>query len=75
MKPLGFTLKGFTLTVQEIESIHESMNRPKIEFIAYIYILLQISKIFVLFDLILYIPSTIFQLNRDGSSWVEPVLS
>ena len=27
-----------------------------------------------LFDLILYIPSTIFQLNREGSSWVEPVL-
>ena len=23
-----------------------------------------------LFDLILYVPSTIFQLNRDGSSWV-----
>ena len=32
-------------------------------------------NIFVLFDLILYVPSTIFQLNRDGSSWVEPVLS
>ena len=30
---------------------------------------------FCLFDLILYIPSTIFQLNRDESSWVEPVLS
>ena len=29
---------------------------------------------FVLFDLILYVPSTIFQLNRDGSSCVEPVL-
>ena len=28
-----------------------------------------------LFDFILYIQSTIFQLNRDGSSWVEPVLS
>ena len=28
-----------------------------------------------LFDLILYIPSTIFQLCKDGSSWVEPVLS
>ena len=28
-----------------------------------------------LFDLILYIPSTIFQLNRDRFSWVEPVLS
>ena len=30
---------------------------------------------FVLFDLILYVPSTIFQLYIDGSSWVEPVLS
>ena len=28
-----------------------------------------------LFDLTLYVPSTIFQLNRDRSSWVEPVLS
>ena len=28
-----------------------------------------------LFDLILYVPSTIFQLNRDESFWVEPVLS
>ena len=27
------------------------------------------------FDLILYVPSTIFQLNRDGSFWVEPILS
>ena len=26
---------------------------------------------FCLFNLILYVPSTIFQLNRDGSSWVE----
>ena len=30
---------------------------------------------FFLFDLILYVPSTTFQLNRGGSSWVEPVLS
>ena len=29
----------------------------------------------LMFDLILYVPSTIFPLNRDGSSWVEPVLS
>ena len=28
-----------------------------------------------LFDLIFYVPSTIFQLYRDGSSWVQPVLS
>ena len=27
----------------------------------------------VLFYLILYVPSTIFQLCRDGSAWVEPV--
>ena len=27
------------------------------------------------FDLILYVPSTIFQLNRNGSSWVERALS
>ena len=35
-----------------------------------------LRKCFVcLFDLILYFSSTISQLNRDGSSWVEPVLS
>ena len=28
-----------------------------------------------LFDLIFYVPSTIFQLNRDGYSSIEPVLS
>ena len=36
---------------------------------------LTIRGMLFLFDLILYVPSTIFQLNRDGSSWVEPVLS
>ena len=30
---------------------------------------------FVVFDLILYVPSILFQLYRDRSSWVEPVLS
>ena len=34
-----------------------------------------VGVVFCLFDLILYVPSTIFQLYRDGSSWVEPVLS
>ena len=28
-----------------------------------------------LFNLILYVQSTIFQLYRDAYSWVEPVLS
>ena len=38
---------------------------------------LQYKKLFlfVLFDLILYVPSSIFQLCRDRSSWVEQVLS
>ena len=31
-------LKGFVLTLQETRSTNESMNMPKIEFIAYIYI-------------------------------------
>ena len=34
-----------------------------------------VAGLYVLFDLIHYVPSTIFQLNRNGSSWVEPVLS
>ena len=36
---------------------------------------LDFGRFLILFDLILYVPSTIFQLNRDVSSWVEPVLS
>ena len=52
-------------------------------FAVVVSILLGIEKISVsilmllvsLFDLILYVPSTVLQLNRDGSSWVEPVLS
>ena len=31
--------KGFTLTLQEAQSVHDSMSGPKIEFLAYIYIL------------------------------------
>ena len=36
---------GFTLTLQDTRSIHDSMNLPKIEFIAYIYILYYQSSI------------------------------
>ena len=36
---------------------------------------IKLKGVICLFDLILYVPSTIFQLNRDGSSWVKPVLS
>ena len=34
-----------------------------------------ISRVNRLLDSILYVPSTIFQLCKDRSSWVEPVLS
>ena len=37
--------KGFTLTLQETRSIHDSMNLPQIEFIAYIYSLLYITNL------------------------------
>ena len=40
MNTLGLFQSKFTLTLQETWSIHDSMNFPKIEFIAYIYILL-----------------------------------
>ena len=33
-------LLQYELTLQETQSIHDPMNRPKIEFIAYIYMLL-----------------------------------
>ena len=39
------------------------------------YISETLLLLFFFIYLILYVPSTIFQLNRDGSSWVEPVLS
>ena len=50
MNTLGLWLskwspKGFTLTLQETQSIHDSMNLPKNEFIAYIYILYYQSSI------------------------------
>ena len=35
-----------------------------------VFLSAKIVLLIVLFDLILYVPSTIFQLYRDGSSWV-----
>ena len=37
--------KGVTLTLQETWGVNDSMNIPKIEFIAYIYMLLEIYDI------------------------------
>ena len=35
----------------------------------------RVDRLMCLFDLIFYVPSTILELNRDGSSCVEPKLS
>ena len=51
------------------------INRISVPKIVIISLFLSLNLSFCLFDLIFYVPSTIFQLNRDGSSWVEPVLS
>ena len=41
----------------------------------FMWVIITFRQFVCLFDLILYVPSTIFPLNRDRSSWVEPVLS
>ena len=54
-------------------SSESSLNRGSPEPLLLDYVIS--SFICFLFDLFLYFPSAIFQLNRDRSSWAEPVLS
>ena len=49
MNTSDLLLRRASLTSQETRSIHDSMDRPKIEFIAYIYILLLLSELYKLF--------------------------
>ena len=62
-----------------VEAKEDIKHLTKIDCFAKWSILLCINCIKFLFvcliDLILNVPSTIFQLNREGSSWVETVLS
>ena len=57
------------LQIRELQKTHElanlSVTRPCHEK----------TRHWGILDSIFYIPSTIFQLLRNGSSWVEPVLS
>ena len=41
--------KGFTLTLQETQSIHDSMNISKIEFITYLHFILSVDYQFSIF--------------------------
>ena len=67
---------------QEVAKCRPAKCRPKVlqnaplEHTAILLTCIKRSSILIcLFDLILYVPSIIFQLIRDGSSWIEPVLS
>ena len=40
-----------------------------------VVVVVVVVVVIYLFDLILNVPSTIFQVYWDGYSWVEPVLS
>ena len=62
----AFNCSMFCSTLLYVHSSFAIILMGKRELVAFVCFLL---------DLILYVPSTIFQLNRDGSSWVEPVLS
>ena len=83
---LMLLLNSFNIDNEPLTVLHHSSKGEKIKWSAkgrgsiYLsYCSISPHKVFqhglILFDLILYVPSTIFQLNRDGSSWVEPVLS
>ena len=57
-------------TSSEVSTLHKAAQILPKE-----YLNINHALFVCLFDMILYVPSTIFQLNRDGFSWVEPVLS
>ena len=58
------------------DQLYLQLARSQVTMHQYVTIFtLHLAHMKVLFDLILCVPSTIFQLYRDGSSWVEPVLS
>ena len=63
------------LTLSCMQYVKKSLVSMSLVLFLFDVIHLGCDGVFCLFDLILYVPSTIFQLYRDGSSWVEPVLS
>ena len=67
-----------SLVVLELTNLHgrqEVANAKSRWHYMYHVMLGNSRRKYFLFDLIVYVPSTIFQLHRDGSSMVEPVLS
>ena len=70
---LGMSLSRL-ITAGKFQSVRQGQVPAFINRYSSTMTLLKQNKRF-LFDLILNVPSTIFQLIRAGSSWVEPVLS
>ena len=70
---LLFVIKIFVLSILVAVLHRFYCNSSHITAHMIYYLGLHVFCLFGVFDLILYVPSTIFQLNRDGSSWVEPV--
>ena len=64
------TIVGILILISMINTLSENLKFKKIFIFQYYSFYEQL-----IFDLILYVPSTNFKLNRDGSSWVELVLS
>ena len=64
----------YRVSVEKLEQIPYMLKLNHAAVFPHLLQILRHLKVFVLFDLILYAPSTIFQLCRNGSSWVEPVL-
>ena len=73
--PLQFITVGPDGAPGEVRGILDKEPTRRYYVYAKVGTLEQLLKIQFLFDLIIYVPSTIFRLNRDWSSWVEPVLS
>ena len=70
---IGAMLKATNSSFQKNITFCRSIYVKKVmKLIAFIF---EQPSYFCLFNFTLYVPSTIFQLNRDGSSWVEPVLT
>ena len=69
-------VKGRYLEKSLSSLVHLAFRCPRSPFFGYAKIIQAVIRANgVFFYLILYVPSTIFQLYRDGSSWVKPVLS
>ena len=66
-----FKKKNLSGTLLECQTVWIQIRTNKMLVLIWVK---TVCKYVCLFDLILYMPSTIFQLNRDWSSWVEPVL-